>query len=148
MSVQFITVAQACPTFATHGLQHARLPCLSPTPEACSNSCPLSWWCHPTISSSVVPFSSNFNLAWHQSLFQWVSSSNQMIRVLELELEHQSFQRIFRTDFLRIDWCDLLALYGTIKCLFQHHSSKASIFQCSAFFMVQLWHHTWLLEKP
>jgi len=41
-----------------HGMQHARLPCPSPTPRACSNSCPLSWWCHPTISSSVVPFSS------------------------------------------------------------------------------------------
>ena len=41
-----------------HGLQHARLPCSSPTPGTCSNSCPLSWWCHPTISSSVVPFSS------------------------------------------------------------------------------------------
>ena len=41
-----------------HGLQHARLPCPSPTPRACSNSCPSSWWCHPTISSSVVPFSS------------------------------------------------------------------------------------------
>ena len=41
-----------------HGLQHARPPCPSPTPGACSNSCPLSWWCHPTISSSVVPFSS------------------------------------------------------------------------------------------
>ena len=42
--------------FATHGLQHARLPCPSPTPGACSNSCPSSWWCHPTISSSVIPF--------------------------------------------------------------------------------------------
>ena len=41
-----------------HGLQHARLPCPSPNPRACSNSCPSSWWCHPTISSSVVPFSS------------------------------------------------------------------------------------------
>ena len=42
----------------SHGLQHARRPCPSPTPRACSNSCPSSWWCHPTISSSVVPFSS------------------------------------------------------------------------------------------
>ena len=65
MSVQFITVTQACPTFATYGLQHARLPCLSPTPEVYSNSCPLSRWCHPTISSSVVPFSS-FSISQHQ----------------------------------------------------------------------------------
>ena len=45
-------------TFQPHGLQHARLPCPSPTPGACSNSCPSSWWCHSTISSSVIPFSS------------------------------------------------------------------------------------------
>ena len=42
----------------SHGLQHAIIPCPSLTPRACSNSCPLSWWCHPTISSSVIPFSS------------------------------------------------------------------------------------------
>ena len=51
---RFSSVAQSC---LTHGLQHTRLPCPSPTPGACSDSCPLSWWCHPTISSSVVPFS-------------------------------------------------------------------------------------------
>ena len=51
------SVAQLCLTLWPHGLQHARLPCPSPTPRACSNSCPSSWWCHPTISSSVVPFS-------------------------------------------------------------------------------------------
>ena len=50
------SVTQSCPTFWSHGLQHARLPCHLPSPEACSNSCPLGWWCHPTISSSVVPF--------------------------------------------------------------------------------------------
>ena len=60
------------------GLQHPRLPCPSPTPGACSNSCPLSQWCHPTISSSVVPFSSWLNLLQHQGLFQWVSSHFKM----------------------------------------------------------------------
>ena len=54
----FSSVAQSCPTLWPHGLQHARLPCPSPIPRACSNSCPLSWWCHPTISSSVIPYSS------------------------------------------------------------------------------------------
>ena len=55
---QFSSVVQLCPTVCDpHGLQHARLPCPSPTPRACSNSCPLSRWCHPTISSSVIPFS-------------------------------------------------------------------------------------------
>ena len=53
-----------------HGLQHARLLCPSSTPEACSNSCPLSWWCHPTILSSVAPFPPAFNLAQHQGLLQ------------------------------------------------------------------------------
>ena len=73
-----------------HGLQHARLPCPSPTPGACSNSCPLSRWCHSTISSSVVPFPSAFNLSQHQGLFQWVSSSHQVAKVLDFQLRHQS----------------------------------------------------------
>ena len=64
--------------------------------QSCSNSCPLSWWCHTAISSFVVPF----NLFQHQVLFQWVSSSHQVAKVLELQLQHQSFQWIFRTDFL------------------------------------------------
>ena len=63
-----------------HGLQHTRPPCPSPSPGACSNSCPLSRWCHPTISS---PSPLAFNLSQHQGLFQWVSSSHQV-----LELQH------------------------------------------------------------
>ena len=51
------SVTQSCPSLRPHGLQHARLPCPSPSPRACSNSCPLSWWCHPTISSSASSFS-------------------------------------------------------------------------------------------
>ena len=57
-----------------------------------------------------------------------------------MELQHQSFQRIFRVDFFRIDWCDLLADQGTLKSLLQHHSSKASILWCSAFSMFQISH--------
>ena len=82
-----------------HGLQHARPPCPSPTPRVYSNSRPLSWWCHPTISSSVVRFSS-FCLSQHQGFFKWVSSLHQVAKVLEFQLQHQSFQWIFRTDFL------------------------------------------------
>ena len=82
------------------GLQHTSLPCPSPTPQACSNSSPLSWWCHPTISSSVVPFSHAFNLSQHQGLFQWVGPSHRVATVLEFQRQHQSFQWIFRTDFL------------------------------------------------
>ena len=58
--------------------------------------------------------------------------------LLELQLQHQSFQRIFRTDFFRIDWFDLLATQVTLKSLLQHYSSEASILWHSAFFMVQL----------
>ena len=83
-----------------HGLQHSRLPCLSPTCRACSNSSPLSRWYHATISSSVVPFFFAFNLSQHQGLFQWVSSSHQVTKVLQFQFQHQSFQWIFRTDFL------------------------------------------------
>ena len=84
-----------------HGLQHAWPPCSSPTPGACSTSCPFSQWCHPTISSSVVAFSSCL-----QGLSQWVSSSHHLAKVLEFQLQHQSFQWILRTDFLydRMVW--------------------------------------------
>ena len=75
-----------------HGLQHIRLPCPSPSPKVCWNSCPLSPWCCPTISSSVFPFPSAFSLSQHQGLFQWVNSSPQVARLLELQLQHQSFQ--------------------------------------------------------
>ena len=85
-----------------HGLLHSRLPCQSPIPRVYSNSCPSSWWCHPTISYSVVPFSF-FNLSQHQDIFQWVSSLHQVAKVLELQLQHQYFQWIFKTDFLK-DW--------------------------------------------
>ena len=83
-----------------HGLQHTRPSCPSPTPRACSNSCPLNQWCHPTMSSSVVPSSPAFNLSQHQDLFKWVSSSHEVAKVWEFQLQHQSFQWIFRTDFL------------------------------------------------
>ena len=79
-----------------HGLQHARLPCPSPTPGACSNSCPASQWSHPLSSPSPPAF----NRSQHQGVFQWVHSSHQVAKVLELQLQHQSFQWIFRTDFL------------------------------------------------
>ena len=83
-----------------HGLQHTRPPCPSPTPGVCSNSCPLSQWCHPTISSSVVPFSSHLQSFPASGSFPMNRSLHQVARVLEFQLQHQSFQWIFRTDFL------------------------------------------------
>ena len=84
------------------------------------------------------PSLSAFNLSQHQGLFKWVSSSHQVAKVLKLQ--HQSFQWTFRTDFFRIDWFDLLAVQGTLKSLFKHHSSKVSILHPSAFFIAQLSH--------
>ena len=77
-----------------HGLQHARHPCHSPSPRACSEACPLSWWCHPTtlLLPSIFPSIRVFP--------NEVGSSHQVAKVLELQLQFQSFQWIFRTDFL------------------------------------------------
>ena len=91
---------------------------------------------HPLSSPSTPAF----NLSQHQDLFKWVSSSHQVAKLWEFQLQHQSFQWTPGLISFRMDWSDLLAVQGTLKSLFQHHSSKASIFQCSAFFMVQLSH--------
>ena len=109
-------------------------------PELCSNSCSSSRWCHPTISSSVNPFSSCPQSFPASGSFQCVSSLHQVVKVLEFQLQHQSFQWIFRTDFLQ-DW-----LVGS-PCSprdSQESSptpqSKPSILRHSAFFIVQLSH--------
>ena len=88
---------------------------------------------HPLFPTSPLAL----NLSQHQGLFQWVSSSHRVAKVLQLQ--HQSFQWIFRLISYRIDWFGLLAVRGTLKSL-QHLSSKASILQHSTFFMVQLSH--------
>ena len=91
---------------------------------------------HP-LSSPSPP---TFNLSQKQGLFKWVSSSHQVAKVLEFQLQHQSFQWISGLISFRMDWMDLLAVQGTLKSLLQHHSSKASILLCSAFFIVQVSH--------
>ena len=91
---------------------------------------------HPLSTSSPPAF----NLSQHQDLFKWVSSLHQVTKVLEFQLLHHSYQWTPRTDLLRMDWLDLLAVQGTIKTLLQHHSSKASILWHSAFFSVQISH--------
>ena len=120
------SVIQSCPTLCDPmDCTHARRPCPSPTPGACSNSCPSSRWCHPTISSSVVPFSSALSLSQHQGLFQWVSSSHQVAKVLELQLQHQSFQWIFRQMSL------FPSFYGWIIFHFIYVSHLLYPFICS-----------------
>ena len=122
-----------------HGVQHARLPCPSPTPGACSNSYPSSWWHHSTISSSVISFShlQSFPASGSFPMSQFFASGGQNTG---FQLQHQSFQWVFRTDFLYDGLVESHAVQGTLKSLFQHHSSKASILQLSAFFIVQLSH--------
>ena len=124
-----------------HGLQHTRLPCPSPSPRVCSNSCPLSQWCPsnhlilcgplllpPSIFPSIRVFSSEsaLRIGWpkYWSFSFSISPSSEYSRPISL----------------RMDWLDLLAVQGTLKGLLQHHSSKASVLQCSAPFIVQLSH--------
>ena len=122
-----------------HGLKHARLPCPSPTPGAYSNSCPLSRWCHPSISSSVNPFSclQSFPASGSFPVSQFFASAGQSIGVSASISVSNEYSGLIS---FRMDWLDLLAVQGTLKSLLQHHSSKASILRCSAFFIVQLSH--------
>ena len=111
-----------------HGLQHARHPCPLPSPGACSNSCPLCQWCHPTISSSVVPFSSCFQSfpAWGSfPMSQPFTSGGQSI---EASASASVLPVNIRVDSFRSGWFDLLDVQGTQKSLLQHHNSKHIIF--------------------
>ena len=115
-------------------MQHASPPCPSPTPDVYPNSCPLSRRCHPTVLSSVVPFSSclqSFPASGSFPMSQLFISGGHSIGVSA------------STSVLPMNtqgWLDLLAVQGTLKSLLQHHSSKASILRHSAFFIVQLSH--------
>ena len=86
-----------------HGLQHARLPCPSLSSRVCSDSCLLSQWCIQPSHPLSTPSPLALNLSQHQGLFQWVNSFHQVAKLLELQLQHQSFQWIFGADFL-LDW--------------------------------------------
>ena len=97
--VQFTSVPQSCPTLWWHGLHHASHLCPSPAPRAYLNSCPSSQGCQPNIWSSVIP-SPAFKLSQLQGVFQRAISSHQVAKVLEFQLQRQSFQGLCRTDFL------------------------------------------------
>ena len=133
-----------------HG--HTRLSCPLLSPGVCSNSCPLSWWCHPPISSSVVPFSScpqSFPASGSFQMSQLFTSGGQSIGVsVSASVLPMNIQGWLLISF-RIDWFGILAVQETLKSLLQYHSLKASILQCSAFFMVQLSHGTYMTTgKP
>ena len=123
-----------------HGLQHARPPCPSLTPRVYSNSCPLSWWCHPIISSC-------HHLLLLPSIFPSIRifSNDSVLHIRWPKYWNFSFSISPSNEYsglisFRMDWLHLLAVQGTLKSLLQHHSSKASILQCSAFLIVQLSH--------
>ena len=124
-----------------HELQHTRLPCPSLFPGVCSNSCPLSQWCHPTIPSSAAPFtfclqslpaSGSFPVSWlfasHDQRTRFSASAS----VLPINIQ----------GWFLLGWTGLVSLQSKrfSKSLFQHHNLKASILWCSTFFMVQLSH--------
>ena len=124
-----------------HGLQQARLPCYSLSPGVCSNSYPLSRWCHPTILSSISPFSSwvqscpasgSFPMSWLFIPGGHSIGASASASVFPMNI--QGWFPLGLTDF------DLFAVQGTLKSLLQHHTWKVSVLQCSAFFMVQLSH--------
>ena len=138
-SVQF-SCSVVSDSLRPHESQHARPPCPSPTPGVHSDSSPSSQWCHPAISSSVVPF-----FSCPQSLPASVFSSESTLCMRWLKYWSFSFSIIPSKEIpglisFRMDWLDLLAVQGTLKSLLQRHSSKASILRRSAFFTVQLSH--------
>ena len=139
-SVQF-SHSVVCNSFRPHEPQHTRPPYPSPTPRVHPNPCPLSRWCHPTISSSVVPFSScpqSFPASRSFQTSQLFTSGGQSIGSFSFNTS-PSNKHPGLISF-RMDWLDPLAVQGTLKSLLQHHSSKASILWRLAFFIVQLSH--------
>ena len=123
-----------------HGLQHTRPHCPSPTPGEYSNSCALSLWCHPTISSSVIPFSTrvhSFPGSGSFQMNQFFASGGQSFGVsVSTSVLPMNIQ-----DWFPLGWTGYISLQSKgLSSLLQHHSSKASILWCSAFFIVQLSH--------
>ena len=129
-----------------HGLQCTKLPCPSVFPGVCSNSCPLSWWCHPTISSSVIPSCLlSLPASVSLSLSQFFASGGQSIGASSFNIS-PSNEHSGLISF-KIDGFDHLAVQGTLKSFPQHQSLKTSVLQCSAFFIVQVSHPYMTTEK-
>ena len=135
--IQFSSVAQSSPTLCDS--KHTRPPCPSPTPGAYSNSCPSTQWYHPTISSSACP------LLLLPSIFPSIKvfSNESVLRIRWPKYWSFSFSISHSNQYsglisFGINWLALSAVQGTLKSLLQHHSSKASILQYLAFFMVHL----------
>ena len=130
-----------------HGLQHTRLPCPWPAPGACSNSCLLSQWCHPTISSSVKPFSfclQSFPASGSFQMSQFFTSDGQSIgasawaSVLPMNIQDWSF---------RIDWFDLLLSKGLSRVFSNTTIQKNGLYGTQSSLWSSFHNSTWLLEK-
>ena len=150
---QFSSVQFSCSvvpdSLQPHEPQHARPPCPSPTPRVYPNSCPLSWWCHPTISFSVVPFSSclqSFPASGSFQMSRLLASGGQSIGASAsasvLPMTIQSWFLLGLTGLIS------LQSKGPSSTLLQHHNLKASVFQHLAFFMIQLSHPHMTTGKP
>ena len=126
-------------TFWPHGLHHTRLPCTAPTPGACSNSCLSSWWCHPTMSPSGIPFSclQSCPAARSFQMSQLFTSGGQNIGISA----STSVLSMSNQDWSPLGWTGWISLQSKgLSRVLQHHSSKALILQHSASFVVQLSH--------
>ena len=146
---QFSSVTQSCRTLWPHGLQHARLPCPSPTPGAGSNSCPLSQWCHPTILSSVIPFSSclqSFPKSGSFPRSQFFASGNQSIGVsVSASVPPMNIQ-----DWFPLRWTGWISLQskGFSRVFSNTTVQKHQSFSSQLSLLSNSHIHTWLLEKP
>ena len=149
---QFSSVAQLClKTLWPHGLQHARLPCSSPTPGACSHSCPWSWWCHPTISSSVIPFSSCLQSfpAWGSfPMTQLFASDGQNTGALaSASVLPKNIQ-----DWFPLGWTGWMSFQSKgLSKVFSDTTVQKHQFFCAQLSLQSNIHihiHIWLLEKP
>ena len=146
--VQFSSVAQSCPTLQTHESQHARPPCPSPTPRVYPNPCPLCWWCHPTISSSVVPFSScpqslpasgSFPMS---QLFTWGDQSiGVSASASVLPVNTQNWSPLGWTSWISLQSKVLSRVFNTTVQKLQFFGAQLSSQSNSHI-------HTWPLEKP
>ena len=133
-----------------HGLQHAWLPCPSPSPRVCPSSCSLNQWQYPTISFSVSLFAFCFNLSHHQGFSNELAVRIRWPKHWSFSFSIGPSKEYSGLISFKIDWFDLLAFQGTLKSLLQHHSSKESI-SCSVLSLLYcpaLIIHTWVRERP
>ena len=144
----FSSVAQSCPTLWPHGLQPTRLPCPSPAPGVYSNSCPLSQWCHPTISSSVISFFSclqYFPASGSFLMSQFLASGGQSTgapasaSVLPMNIQYWFPLRL--TGLISLQFKGLSRVFSKITV------QKHQFFVTQPFLWSNFYIHTWLLEK-